>query len=81
MPVLNFCTFRLGGGRSILLSYKCKYEIYGSYRQQTIPLILTEKSSVGAFWGANRSADGLSAAKNPAITGFFEGVGADSACP
>ena len=28
------------------------YENYESYRQQTFPLILTEKSSVGAFWGA-----------------------------
>ena len=46
---------RLGGDRSILLSYGRKYEIYARYRRWGFPLIFEGKAPVGAKLGAKRA--------------------------
>ena len=44
--------FRLGGDRSILLSYGGRYENYASYRRKGVPLIFDANAPVGAKLGA-----------------------------
>ena len=40
--------FRLGGERSILLSYGGKYEIYEKYREESVPLYSAKITGEGA---------------------------------